>query len=541
MTTSSGTARGWPALDVAASGVLASLTVVGAWVAYGDVGLNLADEGFLWYGASRTIAGEVPLRDFQSYEPGRYYWIATWSPLLGDGLLGMRRAIFLFEVVGLLAGLRVARRLVAHPGWLVPIAIGLALWMFPHFKGFEHALAMMAVYAGVRLVESPDRRTGIGVGLYLGLAAFFGRNHALYGALGVLALVAWLAWSGRVRRPLSCLGAIGLGGVVGSAPLWGMMLFVPGFAQGLWASVVFFVEHGANLPAPVPWPWRVDFAGLTAGVAVAHVFVGAAFLAVPIVYGIGLSLALRRSAPASRARDVVVASTLIGVCYLHHAAVRSDVSHLAQAVHPALLAALGLPAALGLSTRGAGRWSIWLGLALFTLVVTPVANLPLATSLQGRTAPLVPLEVGGDVLRLPPGIARYVSRIEGVAKRHVDPEDSVFVAPFTPGLYGVLDKRSPVWGLYFLWRADEEGQNEMIRRFEAEALDWAIVSTGAIDGREDLRFWNSHPRVWAWLQREFDVVRDPALPRGVVLLGRRGGGGGPGATGRGVGPSRGTR
>ena len=47
------------------------------YLAFGDVHLNVIDEGYLWYGVERTVEGQVPGRDFQAYDPGRYWWCAA--------------------------------------------------------------------------------------------------------------------------------------------------------------------------------------------------------------------------------------------------------------------------------------------------------------------------------------------------------------------------------------------------------------------------------------------------------------------------------
>ncbi len=91
-------------------GGLARFLALGFYGLTGHIGLNLYDEGFLWCGVIHTAAGEMPLRDFQSYEPGRYWWGAAWSLLLGDGILAVRLSAALFQVLGLWCGLLVARR-----------------------------------------------------------------------------------------------------------------------------------------------------------------------------------------------------------------------------------------------------------------------------------------------------------------------------------------------------------------------------------------------------------------------------------------------
>ena len=105
------------------------------------------------------------------------------------------------------------------------------------------------------------------------------------------------------------------------------------------------VEHWTNEVEQAEAAARRLLSGEQGAAALGPMAVGIVFLLAPLVIGSGLLLAWRGDAERSEVRVLVVAA-LVGLFYAHHAAVRSDASHLAQAIPPVLLAALALPIAL---------------------------------------------------------------------------------------------------------------------------------------------------------------------------------------------------
>ncbi|MGB8408783.1 MAG: hypothetical protein WCE58_02585, partial [Gallionella sp.] len=164
--------------------LLLSLTgVIGLFLLESHVGLTLWDEGFLWYGVQRVMSGEVPMRDFTSYDIGRYYWSAAFMGLLGSkGIVALRIAIAAFEAIALFLGLTALAR--SYPirnllFWLLAV-ITLLIWMAPQYRVFDIALPIILVSALSFLVEKPTPCRYFLTGLVIGIVAVFGRNHGVY-------------------------------------------------------------------------------------------------------------------------------------------------------------------------------------------------------------------------------------------------------------------------------------------------------------------------------------------------------------------------
>lgn len=490
----------------------------------GNKGFNLWDEGFLWYGVQRVLIGEVPIRDFMAYDPGRYYWSAALVSIFGDnGIMSVRAAVAAFQVLGLFVGLLLVaqskklRDRLDIVFWLIAVAT-FAVWMFPRHKLFDISISILLVGILTYLVSKPTPKRYLILGACVGLLAVFGRNHGMYGAVGSLGVIAWLSIknsSGPGFMKAVVLGGAGV--VIGFLPVILMALLIPGFAIAFWESVRFLFEHKAtNLPLPIPWPWTVNFAAASVGDATRGVLIGLFFIGTLIFAGLSILWVVYRKFKEKPVPPSLVASAFLAFPYAHYAFSRADVGHLAHGVFPLLIGCLVLLA----SARPRIKWSLAVALCGASFWVMHVFH-PGWQCFASKQC--VEVEIAGKSLQVDPGTANDIALLRQLAFQFA-PDGQAFIAtPFWPGAYALLERKSPMWEIYALFPRDEIFEKKEIERIKASSPGFAFIFDLPLDGRDELRFKNTHPLIDQYILNNFDPVEISQNPA-YQIYGARGAG-----------------
>ena len=118
----------------------------------------------------------------------------------------------------------------------------------------------------------------------------------------------------------------------------------------------------------------------------------------------------------------------------------------------------------------------------------------------------------GQALSVPP--AALLSRRRGLLidevrrlrAHHLRPDETVLALPRLVDLFPVLGLRSPVYDTYCVYPSSDEDQARMLDEIGRSGVRLAVVEDHPLDGREELRFSRTHPRVWAHLHQRFDKL-----------------------------------
>jgi len=432
--------------------LLAAALSIGWFLLDGHFKINFSDEGSLWYGVDAVRNGQVPMRDFQGYDPGRYVWGAAWSYLLGQSLVSLRLACVLFQIPGVFCGLLVARRLSKNWVFLVCVALLLCAWMHPRFKLFEQSIALMTVYAGVLLLEYPSLRRHFWVGVFGGLTAIIGRNHGAYHLFAIGLLITggavaegWRIW---LRRGL----VWGLGLVTGYLPELLMFLFVPGFFSAWWVYIAEMFKSGTtNVPLGVPWPWLIR-TDIPVWFRISAIVEGWWYVSFGVLFAV---VFLRATMLGRRLRDhpVLIASVLVSLAYAHFVFSRPDIIHLGHGAPTAALTAL----ALAFTFPGFGKRAAFL-LAPLLLAASLLANMfQMGISLPLFSPPgsLYEVDVRGDRMVLPKRHAQILESARHLSEDLAKPNEPILFMPHFAALYSFTQRRSPTTEIYFVLPPDD--------------------------------------------------------------------------------------
>ena len=490
--------------------ILATFVVCIFFAWEGCKGFNLADEGFLWYGAQRVLLGEVPIRDFMSYDPGRYYWSSAFMFLWGNnGIMPLRVSMAVFKLLGLFVGLLLIANNTKKQNilFLLLSAFTLSTWMFIYYKVPDITLCIFLIGVLALLIDKPTSRRYFFAGLSLGLVAFFGRNHGLYGIVGSVGVMVWLKIrqsSGPSFIKSFLLWAVGT--IVGFSPILFMGLFVPGFAVAFWNRIVFFLFEikTTNIPLPIPKPWWVNLASEPTNEVIWYVLYSSFFMALALFGVTSLVWAVRQKFQNKPNSPELVAASFLGLPYAHYAYSRADIFHLSLGIFPLLIGCLVLLA----KQPDKIKWPLALVLFVSSLWVT-IDDHPGWVCQKWRC---VNIEISGSNLLVNEEIAENVEVLNKLVHQYAPEGQPFFMTPFLPSVYPMFERKSPVWEIYALFPQSQEFERAEIERIKIAKPVFALIFEHALDRRDELRFKNTHPLTYQYIVAHFERLPDTENP-----------------------------
>lgn len=472
--------------------VVAGTLVFAAFLIRWNFDVSFMDEGYLWSGADAVLHGKIPLLDFQSYDPGRYYWCAAFGKLFGPGLLTLRFACAVFQWIGLGAALFFLRPRPSLPETWLGAAL-LVLWMYPPFKVFESASALLICVLADRLLREDGWRPWVLMGAVLGAVSFFGRNFAFYGALTTAIL--WFYRRG-VRRDISfgpLAYSAGAALFIGLIPILILSLGARGFASA-WAG--YFLQHNLGVPLPIPWPWLAPFS---------HPFSPQGPLGFPFLFlftPLLCALILILTFSGRRSFEAFLPAAATSAPLLHYTFFRSDAAHLCVAVMPFFLI-------LYRSSKPILRWGLWTGALLFTLLdLVPTSNFP-AYLFNQNAWPDRAVFLGQEV-RLTREQSTLIDALKSELRKEPNGQVVAFM-PYLPGFYPALGLPSPLWLLYPTYRAFPGDEERAVRELEEGRVTRIFFWNCQITGIPPIELSTTHPRLFRYIQSHYVIHSVPAF------------------------------
>lgn len=462
-------------------------------------GINLADEGYLYFGTRQVLKGKVPVVDFRSYDPGRYYWCALWLGIFGESLWTQRISMsFLKWITLAIVGFLCFQ---ISNSWLIVILIQLGClgWLLYNYKMIECLFTSAQLLSFWMLAQYGNDFSFASMAFLLSFSLFLGLNMTVYQVGAVMLLFVFnhqlifnIPWNAML-----------LGLIAGSIPLLIILVRYPTFLKHYWIRKInpILKRKSTNLKLPYPWLWRNPTHIIQSSPS--RTFAAKLLFTVIPIFIVSIAvLLLFKAIDCTENTPLILPAIVVGIPWLNHIISRADIGHLHL---------IGLPVGIlliNLSTI----YIPFMGTVVLALawMIFSIWFFQPSFAEFGAKSKLKKLRIEGRAFWMTRNQKVVITQVLKLVEERRD--KTTFFAPSLCMLYALSDTKPGAYDTFPVYPASTSKQQEMIDELSASSPTLLVINNFHLDKNPERCFSASHPLVWEYLKNQFKTLAVEKLP-----------------------------
>jgi len=464
-------------------------------------GFNIADEGVPLSGALRIMHGEVPLKDFQGYMPGVYYFYYAILKVFGMDILTVRYVISFFTAIMIIMFYLASRKIMSTPFSLFG-TFAILMVPGPYYVRFLSFFIIINIVVFYTYINTKPRSVFY-MGIVGGVTFLFRQDLGLsvfFLAIAIFFIEKYLKDDGNYGETIVEIKKYAFG--------YFLIILLP-LTYYLYENKLFYILNAnynaffggyqnisLSFPAILSKRWDELF-----------------LFYIPIsIYLVAFIHIINRIKNNNKKEIYKLYILLIGTLAFNQAVWRTHPENIVKVISPAIILYFYFFELLyyKLKTEAVLRWIVVIIFSLIPLSYVYVMNKNYGTyiaSMDFSVSKYMLMDIQrAKVYALPHEASEY-KEIVSYINNNTKTDDKIFIVPFTGiPLYFLSDKINPTW---FEWILPPETkiypdvEDKVIESLSRDKTKLIIYVDFPLDGLENRRFRNYAPKLYKWMMENY--------------------------------------
>ncbi len=443
------------------------------------LGFDPGDEGFLAYGAERVMQGQIPNRDFASFQPPlAFYTVAAVFKIFGTSLVSLRTLgliiYVLIPILIYLISLKLTNYLVAFAVAIPSAIIGMPFFNFAPFAVWHGILtSLITVLLIITAVQRQQYRWAFLAGLTTALTLLSRHDQGFYLFISIFIYACAIKFANRNTSQKLLVGRIVGAWISGITVLILPLCFywlINGVIPYMFKQMVVFLLTKYAETSSLPMPTFRPGDTLVQTIEVSLYYLPLLAYLVALLWIVKNIVCRQFHTRHANTLFILVLSMLFYCQVL----TRSDIHHLLVTLAPlfilcsCLIPVISTPIGniIGkILNKNKQNWpakriGTAATLLIFAVIATTVLTYSTHPFLQSTKMPtkIISLERAG--LRTDPISAEGIKNITELIQKHANPNRSIICLPYHSMFYFLSSRRNPTrWN--YLWPGDTTEQENL--------------------------------------------------------------------------------